>query len=152
MDSNVNDLAVSGADLFVGGSFTQANVGASIPANRIARWSNGTWQALGSSGGNGVNGSVSALAASGGDLFVGGSFSEANVGVGIPANRIARWNGSNWQALGSGIGGFSGVSALAVPAPDTVYVGGTFGSAGGKASSHIAFYGPDLPIFKDSFE
>ena len=137
VNSSVSALVVSGGELYVGGSFTQANVGASIPANGIARWSNGTWQALGSSGGNGVNGAVFALAASGGDLFVGGSFIEANVGAGIPANRIARWNGSAWQALGSGGGNGvdSNVNDLAVSGAD-LFVGGSFTQGGFNHEVH----------------
>ena len=37
-----------------------------------------------------------------GNLFVGGWFTVVGD---IPANHIACWNGTNWLALGSGIGG-----------------------------------------------
>src|SRR5881296_2866745 len=55
-------------------------------------------------------------------LFVGGDFTFAG---GAPANHIARWNGSSWTALGSGIGGadYPDVRALAVSGSD-VYAGG----------------------------
>src|SRR5204863_9871732 len=59
---------------------------------------------------------------------------------------IAKWNGSNWSALGSGMGG-SGlfVYALALSGSD-LYAGGAFKAAGGKVSAYIArAYLPTLP-------
>ena len=48
--------------------------------------------------------SVSALAVSGSDLYAGGDFTTAG---GSAANYIAKWNGSSWSALGSGMNGVS---------------------------------------------
>jgi len=127
----VGALAILGGDLFAGGNFTQANVGASIPANRIARWDGAAWSSLGQGGGNGVGNSVNALAVMGGDLYVGGFFKEANIGQNIAANAIARWDGSTWTALGSDGGNgvdFSSVRTLAVSGTD-LYVGGLFSQA-----------------------
>ena len=51
--------------------------------------------------GSGVNDSVYALAADGlGNLFAGGRFTVAG---GLSASKIAKWSGSEWSALGSGI-------------------------------------------------
>jgi trimeric autotransporter adhesin len=138
VNSAVSALAVSGSELYVGGAFTQANVGAPITANRIARWDGSDWFPLGSGGGNGVSDQVNALAVSGSDLYVGGTFLQTNIGLPITANRIARWNGSNWSALGSGTS--SSVFALALSGPDTLYVGGDFQLAGNKLSSRIGRY------------
>src|SRR5258708_23927701 len=87
-------LAVSGSDLYAGGSFT--NAGASAAVN-IAKWNGSNWNALGS-GMSGDYPSVQALAESGGDLYAGGYFTTAGGGA---ANSIAKRNGSNWSALGS---------------------------------------------------
>src|SRR5205823_3890290 len=79
-------------------------------------------------------GSVSALAASGSDLYAGGHFSTAG---GVSASRIAKWDGSAWSALGSGANGI--VWALAVSGRGSdLYAGGDFTTAGGVSASRIA--------------
>ena len=132
--TEVNALAVSGSDLYAGGSFTSAG---GTAANYIAKWNGSTWSALGS----GVNGTVSALAVSGSNLYAGGSFTSAG---GNAATNIAKWNGSSWSALSSGLlgsdpagGNPPGVFALAVSGSD-LYVGGRFTTAGGNAAKGIA--------------
>jgi hypothetical protein len=67
-----------------------------------------------------------------GNLYIGGDF--ANVGD-VMATRIAKWDGSTWTALGSGMD--SVVRALAVSGSD-VYAGGDFTTAGGSAANYIA--------------
>ena len=87
-----------------------------------------------------MNGAVSALAVSGNDLYAGGVLTMAG---GIPANRIAKWSGSNWSALGSGLN--SQANALAIWDSD-MYVGGLFTTAGNKVSACVArVYLPPLP-------
>ena len=92
-------VVVASGDLYVGGDFTTAG---GNPASRIAKWNGSSWSALGS----GMNGSnpgfapVTALAVSGSDLYAAGGFTNAG---GVEANRIAKWNGSSWSALGSGV-------------------------------------------------
>jgi hypothetical protein len=81
---------------------------------------------------------VSALAVSGGMLYAGGLFTSAG---GKSANCIAKWNGSSWSPLGSGVsdGDAYGpyVSALAMSG-STLYAGGDFTTAGGSAANYIA--------------
>ncbi|OAI56761.1 hypothetical protein AYO49_00600 [Verrucomicrobiaceae bacterium SCGC AG-212-N21] len=82
---------------------------------------------------SGASSSVSALVVDGsGNLFIGGSF--AVVGT-VAATRIAKWNGSAWSALGSGMDGH--VQALAVSGND-LYAGGYFTTAGGVSARRIA--------------
>ena len=78
------------------------------------------------------SGTVFALATMGNNLYAGGSFT--NMG-GVAASRIAKWNGSAWSALGSGVS--SSVQSL-VAIGSNLYVGGNFRTAGGKSSSSIA--------------
>jgi hypothetical protein len=54
---------------------------------------------------------------------------------GMGASHIARWNGSSWSALGSGLTG--DVNAIVISGSD-IYVGGLFTSAGGSNANHIA--------------
>jgi hypothetical protein len=140
--ASVLALAVSGSDVYVGGIFTMAG---SHEANSIAKWNGSSWSALGSGmGGDNHRPVVYALAVSGSDLYAGGRFTMAG---GSPAKGIAKWNGSTWSPLGSGIiGGYLPyVNALTVWGSD-LYVGGHFTAAGGKVSAYIArAYLPTLP-------
>src|SRR5256885_11868144 len=79
-----------------------------------------------------MNSNVSALAVSGSDLYAGGEFTTAG---GSAANYIAKWNGSSWSALGSGMN--SNVYALAASGSD-LYAGGYFTTAGGSTANYIA--------------
>ncbi len=136
--SYVYALAVSGTDLYAGGLFTSAG---GVDANSIAKWDWSNWSALGSGMGEGPFGSyVYALAVSGTDLYAGGLFTSAG---GVDANSIAKWDGSNWSALGWGIGGptdppwYGTVFALAVSGGN-LYAAGSFPTAGFALASNIA--------------
>src|SRR5204863_522704 len=117
-------------NLYAGGDFSTAGDNA---ANLIAKWDGSSWSALSSGMGGGVptGGGVHALAVSGSNLYAGRNFTTAG---GNAANRIAKWNGSSWSALGSGIGG---VRALVMLGSD-MYAGGYLTMAGGKVSTYIA--------------
>ena len=93
----------TGPALYAGGSFTVAGA---VDANHIAKWDGNSWSALGT----GINGSVLALevfddgTGGGPALYAAGEFSQAG---GVPAIRIARWDGTSWSAVGTNGGGFS---------------------------------------------
>src|SRR5581483_5187471 len=160
VSSNVKALAVMGSDLYAGGIFTTANVGGTggtptVTANGIAKFDTTarTWSALSHGNGNGVDGEVRALAVVSSAVYVGGSFTNANVGGSgetptSRANNIARFDSATrvWSALGNGDGnglnstvnGVNGsVLALAIKDRD-LYVGGAFTIAGGSASADLA--------------
>jgi hypothetical protein len=129
-------LAVSGTNLYAGGLFTTAG---GVSANCIAKWDGSAWSAVGSgiagSTPNGSFPSVHGLAVSGTDLYAGGYFSTAG---GVPptsANCIAKWDGSVWSALGTGMD--ERVYALAV-SETNLYAGGWFTTAGGAPANYIA--------------
>jgi hypothetical protein len=129
-------IAVSGSNVYVGGLFTNA---AGIPqADKVAKWNGSTWSALGSNaaGDDGaLNDSVTALAVSGTDVYVGGWFQNA---AGIPtADHVAKWNGSSWSAMGSngaGNGAINGPVDVLKVSGGNVYVGGAFNNAAGLAA------------------
>ncbi len=135
--SSVRAIAVSEGEVFVGGSFTQVcgnsacNSG-NVTVNNIAKWNGSNWSALG----NGLESAVVALAANGGQVYVGGFFrqvcgnSACNSGN-VTMNFIARWNGIAWSALGNGVNSI--VYALTVSGSE-VYVGGLFGQVCGNSA------------------
>ncbi len=83
---------------------------------------------------SGPQGFVSALVLDGqGQPVIGGDFLFAD---GAICNRIARWNGSSWQALGSGVN--AGVRAIASLPNGDLVAGGSFTLAGGQPAAAIA--------------
>jgi hypothetical protein len=130
VNSWVNALAVFRDELVAAGNFTQAGGTAAL---RVARWDGAGWNPLGLGVKyNDNSGEARALGEYGGDLIVGGYFKFAG---GSSANYIARWDGSAWYPLGSGMN--SSVSALAIFDGDLVAAGG-FTTAGGNAANRIA--------------
>ncbi|MBM3961604.1 MAG: hypothetical protein FJ306_06860 [Planctomycetes bacterium] len=139
-DGQVFALAVlPNGNLVAGGFVTTAD---GLPANNIARWNGSAWSALGS----GISSTpyhrsyVGALAVlPNGDLIAGGGFTTAGS---VAASNIARWNGSAWSALGSGLSGglFGDVNALALQPDGRLAVGGWFEIAGGNVSAYFARY------------
>jgi hypothetical protein len=155
LSAEVWAIAVSGSNVFVGGFFTDIkNNNVPIPeADYIARWDGQNWSALGSNGaGNGsLNQFVTSIAVVGGDLYVGGAFENVNNnGTVLPAaDYIAKWNGTEWSAVGSNSGGGTGslngsVTALAVdnrnPTQTNLYVGGLFTVVQDLRGTSIAHY------------
>jgi len=128
-----------GLALFAAGSFGTAG---GVPGvGRIAKWNGSVWSRLASTG---MHDDISALAVfddgSGPALYAGGAFATAD---GVAASRIARWNGSDWSELGSGVGVVedSSVDALAVLHEgnrQTLYVGGNFAGCLESGDSFLA--------------
>ena len=81
----------------------------------------------------GTDGTVLAFAVDDSEnLYIGGLFQVAG---NVAANNIAKWDGTNWSALGSGIQGE--VHALFVSGSN-LYAGGFFPMAGGLPANNIA--------------
>ncbi|MCC6678612.1 MAG: hypothetical protein IT436_15875 [Phycisphaerales bacterium] len=127
--------------LILGGDFPSAG---ELPAANIARWDSAAWQPLGS----GVDGPVKAITSWDGDgpgpappvLIAGGDFLQAG---GLPASRIALWDGEAWHPLGPGLD--NTVLALISWDPDAdgpesplLIAAGTFLNAGSTPVSRIA--------------
>ena len=133
-NGELSAMAVDSAGiLYAAGGFTTAG---SVAAKRIAKWDGTTWSPLGS----GINDEgyptpwIYALATDNvGNLYAGGEFHMAG---GMAVNHIAKWNGSAWSSLGSGLDG--SVYALAVDGAGNLYAGGWFYNAGGVPANHVA--------------
>jgi hypothetical protein len=79
-----------------------------------------------------MNGRVLALTVYNGSLIAAGEFTTAG---GTGASRIAQWNGTVWQGLGSGMNG--AVAALTINGSNLI-AGGLFTTAGGASANNIA--------------
>ena len=128
---------MSNGDLIVVGRFTACG---DVPANGVARWNGTTWSSLGSGANNGTkDGTVLAVAVSAGDIYIGGSFRTV---AEIPVNGVARWNGSSWSSLGTGVAAtavpFVGTVRKIATVGNDVFVSGTFDSAGGTPAKNLA--------------
>ncbi len=129
MNNSVLALAWDGASLYAGGFFTTA--GGNAPYYHFAKWNGTGWSAPEASG-EGTSYGVYALTQGGADLYAGGWFAAAG---GVIVNNIAKWNGTSWGPLGTGMNG--PVYALAWDGTN-LYAGGWFTSAGGVAANYIA--------------
>lgn len=85
----------------------------------------------------GLNGPVKAMAVRGSDLYCGGGF---NFAGGTYARSIARWDGTNWFPLGSGVDddSYSGTVSSILLRGHEVIVGGRFTHAGGVLATNVA--------------
>jgi hypothetical protein len=109
-------LSAAGEDRLVVGV---ADTGAQYPVRIDPTFSDANWV----SGITGANTNILALAVDGsGNLYAGGYFTVIG---GVPANYIAKWNGSTWSPLGGGAQSY--VRALAV-AGTNLFMGGDFTS------------------------
>jgi hypothetical protein len=144
VDDAVYALAVfddgTGPALYVGGNFTTAP---DVAANGIAKWDGAQWSALGS-GMDGTFLTVLSLTVfddgTGPALCAGGLFTTAGD---VAANRIGKWDGTQWSTLGNGVSGtpLPKVSALTVfddGADPALYAGGGFFRAGSVSAEQIA--------------
>ena len=129
----VNALALD-ADgaLYAGGSFTTAGNGS---ARNVAKYTEQDgWEPLE----DGVSGAVLAMTTTGNTLYVGGAFVTAS---GTEANNVAKWD-NGWSSLQDAstqqAGTNNEIRSMTLNEDGNLYVGGNFGSAGGKSASRIA--------------
>jgi hypothetical protein len=123
-------LAYLGSDLYAAGTFTRTTDHTVPNLNGLAELHNGAWLPLPHNGLSLQNnfGSAFVLAPRGGNLYVGGAFTQTADGQVPNLNSVARLSGGTWQALPDGglrPGLFGGAQALAF-AGDNLYVGGQF--------------------------
>ncbi len=137
----VNELFCSalsigkGGKLYAGGDFTK------MGSQSIAVWDGVEWKGLGTglTSKTKWGGIVRSIACdTAGNVYAGGNLDTAG---NLPADGIAKWNGSRWSALGKGIhkkASGQEVSVLAWDSYGNLYAGGTFDSIGDVSASNIA--------------
>lgn len=122
-------LVAQGGQIYASEVSSYTPEGTFIASYRIGRLVGTNWEPV---GGDVSGGGVTGIAFKGNEMFVAGSFTSAG---GVQVDRIAKWNGSEWSTLGTGLNNTA--TAIAVHNND-VYVAGTFTQAGGQAVNRIA--------------
>jgi hypothetical protein len=102
---------------------------------RLSRWTQTTWEPLGSG-----NREIRALLSAGDDVYAGGGFTSLTDALGrtTEANRVARFDGETFHALGAGLGDRSGDVLALTMFRGNLVAAGTFTSAGGVPAMGIA--------------
>jgi carbohydrate binding protein with CBM4/9 domain/beta-propeller uncharacterized protein DUF5122 len=119
-------------NLYVCGIFTQAGGGAAAGIAKLD--TAGTWSALGTGlAGSTAQGFGLTTALNGTDIYVGGDFTTAN---GVASPDIAKWNGTTFEALGSGVS--SDVRDILTAPNGDIYATGDFTTAGGNTVNRVA--------------
>jgi trimeric autotransporter adhesin len=137
--------------LYVAGGFDRA--GNSVGAANVARWDGTNWWSLGGNTSKGMSPSLNFvqtlrnIPGSGsvaGGLYAGGLFVTAGK---TNANCIARYDGTNWNALAGGMsGGFTSAARVYAIVADSaeVFAGGNFTNAGlFTGVGGLAYWDPD---------
>ncbi len=136
-------MGTYGDDLMVGGDFDSAG---SVATQYLARWNttSGGWDNVNGGVAKDFLPTVNAIVTNGPLLYVGGYFDSI---AGVPSRNIARFDGSSWAPLGSGVDNF--VFTMAADR-GKLYVAGAFAQAGGKPSIYFGiFTDPLLSVESD---
>jgi trimeric autotransporter adhesin len=143
--ATVNAFAASATSgVYVAGSFdTGGPLASGLFLDNIGLLTGRTWTALGQGVTYGENGRGFGIALAHGSAgeYAGGWFGQAGS---AQTAGIARWNGTNWKAMGSGVHGGASptgptVQAIAVY-NNQVFIGGDFSSVSGVKATDIAAY------------
>ena len=131
---NIYDIVEYDGKIVACGEFDRVG---STSIQGIMQWNGNNWEGLGS----GLNGNIPATApvlfphqmlVHNDELYVIGNFREAG---GLQVNGVAKWNGSEWSALGDG---FNGTVYSITVFNDEIIAGGSFTQSGGNPINRIA--------------
>ena len=129
-DGPVESVCSFAGKIYAGGSYQHAG---DAPAAALAVWDTDRWRGL-DIGVRGALPSTFALTQFEGTLIAAGSFIDPSL---TRPNRIVRWDGRSWSAVGSGLGGGVSIRALAVH-DGVLFAGGSFADAGDIVVNHVA--------------
>ncbi|MBS1492665.1 MAG: T9SS type A sorting domain-containing protein [Bacteroidetes bacterium] len=127
-NDRIHSLSYYNGYIYAGGRFT---VGGGVNANYLSMFDGTNWVAVG----GGVEDRIYSMGIYNGELIVGGQQKFVGAGNNLYCNRIAKWNGSSWSTMSTGMG--EKVTAL-YTTDTTLYAGGEFIYAGGRIANHIA--------------
>ncbi len=129
-------LATDGTNIYVGGGFFEFWDGVKyINGEGVVRWDGNAWGILGNVPLHaGTQGEVHGMTYWNGSLYVGGSFDSAGV---VVAHNVARWNGTDWSAVGPGL---NGPVQVMMRTGSNIYVGGGFTASGIDSMYTLAMY------------
>lgn len=135
LNGTVNDIKIDASGLlYAVGSFT--NAGGIAAADYIATWNGTAWAAIGTPGTGATVTTINAIDIdNAGNVYVAGEF--LNLAGIAAADGIAKWDGSAWAAMGTGVAGAGAIcyDVLAVTATKVYAVGGAITSFGGVANT-----------------
>jgi trimeric autotransporter adhesin len=121
LSSTVRRMAEFEGDLVIAGQFSAVD---GIAASRIARWNGAAWSAMPGLPGTGEPRSLLRTTGAQETLYAGGSID------------LSRWNGTTWQPLG--VGNVEAMVEHDEGGGTSLYVGGSFTSAGGLVAPRLA--------------
>ena len=134
-NNRVYALEKSEEGIFVGGMFSSG--GKTSRSAYFSFYDGSGWPDTGIN----LNNWVHTVKVVGDDFYVGGWFDRATNpdGTVVQANRIAKWDGTTWSALGNGVNGAIIPSVYAIEEIDgQIYAGGNFLAAGKESSRYVA--------------
>jgi hypothetical protein len=128
---DIVDMVVYNNELYVSGTFTKA---AGNAGNYIQKWNGTSWSDVGGGvmGQFGGNGQIHDMKVYNNELYVAGVFSTAG---GVPAQYIAKWDGTNWCSFGSTFD--NTLMAIEFKSGD-MYVAGAFYNVDGDSITGVA--------------
>ena len=147
--ANGNDIGTANTisvdsynNIYVGGFFTSAGTVANTSG--IAKWNGSVWSALG----EGVNINLSTYVNtsaidSSNNLYIGGNFTfvKQTNSTPITVNGIAKWDGTNWYALGLGLVDGDVQTLVVDSSNNNLYIGGSFTQVEQTDGTKIDVYG-----------
>ena len=130
----VQAICIDGSgNIYIGGNFYSVPAGGPRYFAKLDKADN-TWKPLGDD----FDGFVMEITCdSSGNLYVGGSYTQSGANAGF--NNVAKWNGSAWSKLGTGVTITSGTASVSKiyfnEAETELWMQGSFDNAGGVAAT-----------------
>jgi hypothetical protein len=125
----VLQLYLHNTDLYAVGWFDTIG---GVPASKVAKYDGSTWSAIDTT--QWLSGAINCVTIYNNELYIGGNMVNYNGSM----SRIAKWNGTIWQPLGTGISGSLEEVHCFEIFNNNLYVGGYFNSSNGNPGNCVA--------------